>query len=155
MIKYLENLDITQIVTPLRKLSEFLEQDLVESDPHFFGTVTNAFKAVETENKYMTNVPVTAKKSYIKLFVIIGLCFMVMGVGVFVLQSGMLNNLVPQIGGGNPQVHTAAAVYQNYPTPEALKAAITRGDVNYNELPPDIKHMVDQVKTPTATPTKP
>ena len=149
MLNFIEHLDVKQILSPVRKLSEFLYHDLIESDPKFFGTIAQAYKNVDFENKYMTNVPITSKKSWVKFALIIGIAVAVIGLLAFAMQSGMLNNLIPHPESpGATTVHSTQAVFQNYPTPEALKAAITRGDVKYQDLPIDIQHMVDQVRTP-------
>ena len=39
-----------------------------------------------------------------------------------------------------------------YPTPEALKAAIDRGEISEDALPPDMKEMLKSYEPPVATP---
>ena len=41
---------------------------------------------------------------------------------------------------------------QKYKSPEALKAAIDRGEVKYDKLDPNTKKIIDNLKLPTATP---
>ena len=152
MTDYLNHLHVDKIITPVKTISEFLESDLKATDPKFLGTVVTTAVMTDIENKKITNTPVTGKKPWLKFIAIIAMIAIVIGIGVLIWQSGMFQHFslpgLPTFGGPP----TTTSITQQYATPEALKAAIDRGDVNYKDLPPDVQKMVDQVKTPEAKP---
>jgi len=150
MKAYLDNLSIQEIVTPLRNIAEFIEDDLITTDPKFLGTVISSYQRTDIEHKKITNSPITAKIAWLKIIGIIAMVIAVIAVGYIVYSSGMLNNLVPSF---TTPGNSSDELMKKYPTPEALKAAVDRGEVDYDKLPPDMKRLVDNVKLPTATPT--
>jgi len=150
MKAYLDNLKVTEIVTPLRNISEFIEDDLITTDPKFLGTVISSYQRTDTEHKKITNSPVNAKIAWMKIIGIIAMIVAIVAVGYIVWSSGMLNNIVPTF---TTPGNSSDELMKKYPTPEALKAAVDRGEVDYNKLPPDMKRLVDNVKLPTVTPT--
>lgn len=147
---YLTHLDTTRIVSPVRKVSEFLEGDMVEPDPHFFGTVVTQVAKVEQEHRKITNVPEKGKRSWLMLGFILAVICLVAFAGWYLWDSGALSNMMPSFG---TQPGTTNQLMQQYPTPEAMKAAIDRGELDYNTLPPDMKKMVDAYEPPTVVAT--
>lgn len=144
---YLSHLSVDQIVTPVRKITEFIEGDLLASDAQFFGSIVTQHARVDVEHKKVTNTPEKGKTSWLKIALILCILALIIFAAYYLITSGSLTNLVPTFGGP-----TAPNLMSQYGTPEALKAAVDRGEVNYNTLPPDIKSMVDNVKLPEATP---
>ena len=151
------------IVTPVRKITDYLEGDLLATDPQFLGTTISSYQRTDVEHKKVTNYPVGAKSAWIKWIAIFALVGMIAAIiyiaydqGVFDSLTGMFGSF--QLQGGGPsflqpnQPSASENIMSKYPTPEALKAAIDRGEVDYNSLPPDIKKLVDGVKLPTASP---
>ena len=160
---YLENLKIDEIVTPVRKISDYLEGDLLATDPQFLGTTISSYQRTDVEHKKITNYPVGAKSAWLKWIAIIALIGLVAAIGYIAYSQGVFDSLTGmfgsfQIQGGGPsflqpnQPSASENIMSKYPTPEALKAAIDRGEVDYDSLPPDIKKLVDGVKLPTASP---
>lgn len=150
MTAYLNNLNIQEVVTPLRNIAEFIEEDLITTDPKFLGTVISSYQRTDVEHKKMTNSPTTAKIAWMKIIGIMAMIIAIVAVGWIVWDSGMLNNIVPTF---TTPGNSSDELMKKYPTPEALKAAVDRGEVDYNKLPPDMKKTVDNVKLPTVTPT--
>lgn len=149
MKNYLGELGIEKILTPVKSLSEFLEGDLKTADPKFFGSVVSIANIVETEHKKVTNVPVTGKIPWLKIVALLGVVGICIGIGYYVYTSGILKSIqIPGFGQATP-----ADIMKKYPTPESLKAAIDRGELKYDSLPPDIKKMVDTVQLPAITAT--
>ncbi len=149
---YLSHLNIKEIVTPVRKISEFIEEDLLETDAAFMGSVATQFLKVNEEHRKITNSPEKGKVAWIKIVLILMVVGVIAGVAYWAYDSGVFNNLLPSLPTFGGLANSPSGIMDQYPTPEALKAAIDRGDVNYNDLPPDIKTMVDQVETPTVEP---
>ena len=158
---YLENLKINEIVTPVRKISDYLEGDLLATDPQFLGTTISSYQRTDVEHKKVTNYPVGAKSAWLKWVAIFGLIGMVIGIiyiaydqGAFDSLTGMFSSFQLE-GGSSPSFLTpnqpskSDTIMGQYPTPELLKTAIDRGEVDYDSLPPDIKRLVDGVKLPS------
>ena len=82
-------------------------------------------------------------------------------IGYFAYEQGAFDSLTGMFSGFGdfsmptftpPSLPSSTDIMSKYPTPEASKAAIDRGEVSYNSLPSDVKKMVDNVKTPTVSP---
>ena len=159
---YLDNLKIDEVVTPLRKMTDYIEGDLLATDPQFLGTTISSYQRTDVEHKKVTNYPVGAKAAWIKWIAIIALVGLIAAIVYIAYDQGAFDSFTNmfgsfQIGSGSspfnlPSNQPTATDWMSQYTPESLKAAIDRGDVNYDSLPPDVKKLVDGVKLPTATP---
>lgn len=148
---YLEHLQTNQIVTPVREVSEFLDEELIVPDAKFLGDIVSTLQRVDQEHKKVTNVPITGKLPWLKITLILGLVMVLGGAGYYLYSSGAFSNF--SLGGFLGQSATSQDLMKQYPTPEALKVAISQGKVSESSLPPDIKREVDAIKLP-ATPPK-
>ncbi len=140
---YLKNLDVEKIITPVKKIADFIQEDLLPTNPGFLGNVIGQWVRAETVRKKVMNTPITGKIPWLKIMLI---TFMVAGIAIFgywVWQSDILSGILPDLGSGPV---TSQDIMSKYPTPEALKIAIDRGEVDYDSLPSDIKSMVDTVR---------
>ena len=161
IINYLENLKIEEIVTPVRKISDFIEADLLATDPQFLGTTISSYQRTDVEHKKVTNYPVGAKSAWLKWIAIIALIVAMVAIIYIAYDQGAFDSITGMFGafqlngGGAPSFFTpnqpsaSENIMSKYPTPEALKSAIDRGEVDYDSLPPDIKRLVDGVKLPS------
>ena len=154
---YLDHLHIDQIVTPVRRVTDFIEDDIIAPDPGFLGTIVSHYQRTDIEHKKVTNTPSGAKIAWAKwiaIFAIIGLIVMIAYVAY---SNGWFNNItnpfgqfeVPSFGGATPSANDIMSRY----TPEELRAAIDRGEVDYNSLPSNVKSLVDNVKLPSVQPS--
>ena len=155
---YLSHLNVQTIVSPVRKISEFIEGDLLQSDPHFFGTIVTQIARVDTEHKKITNAPEKGKIAWIKILLILAMVGVIIGVVWWVIDSGVLANMLPKLDlggsfGGAAGPTPEQSLMAQYPTPEALKAAVDRGDISEEALTPDMKKMLDDYKPPVVVPT--
>ncbi len=162
IVAYLDRLNVTQIVTPVKKISEFLEADLLTTQPQFLGSILTASLEAESEHRKVTNTPIGSKSAWLK-WVAVMLLISLIGVVMYMAYDGGAFDGITgavggfgdfdfNIGGGIPGGGTSGSIMDKYPTPEALKLAIDRGDVVYNTLPDDIKKLVDGVKPVTSKP---
>jgi len=156
--QYFENLGVKEVVSPVREITEFIEDDLIATDPKFLGDVVTTCLNLDKEHKKVTNTKVDAKKPWL---IIVALIMIVGAVGFmgfyFISQggSGGLGGLLPQITPTNQQ-HTAASdgkltdkeVFDKYPTPESLYKAIQNGDVKMEQLTPNVQKLVKNYKPP-------
>ena len=57
LLKFLAGLQTKQIVESTAKLSEFIDKEIILTDPAFLGHMTAFYQQVETEHKTITNKP--------------------------------------------------------------------------------------------------
>jgi len=161
IINYLDNMGIEKIATPVRGVSEFIEDDLKATDPKFLGTVATTLQNLDFENKRVTNSPSGSKVAWLKWILIISLVVIVALV-VYVAYSNGWFDPILNAGKALEDVNfsftpgaapTDAGFAQKYPTPEAAKAALDRGELHESQIPPAMRELVKNVKTPEAIPT--
>lgn len=157
LLAYLDHLNVDQIVTPVRKLSEFVEDNLLTPDPKFFGNVINFFKSTDVEFKKINNAPKTGKTNWMLWLSILGIGLAITVIIMWAIDSGTFDNLLPDFSQIKPLQLTPPGlggnIMQQYPDPVDLKIAIDQGKVDYNSLDPMTKKIVDNVELPKAVPT--
>lgn len=162
MKNFLDHLNITQIVTPLKEVTEFFEGDMIASDPQFFGDVLPAYQRLDAEDKKITNTPIRGKKNIMKYIAIL-MGVALVGLLVWTLwTSGALDqvkspfdavgtffktqNQGPPGGGGSGVPPECQG------TVEACKTAVDSGKVKLAQLPEAMRQVVQNFKLPTVTP---
>lgn len=158
IVEYMRHLDIKQIATPVRPLSEFLHE-LKQPDPGFADEVLKRAHAVEKENKKLTNTPETGKGPWLKIIMVLVVVVMIIGVIAWAFASGTIH--LPTIGGGdNPfssitsglsggggSTLTAnspiASWSAKYPTPESLGSALKTNEITCANMPKLVHDMVN------------
>ena len=159
IVNYLDHLKVEKIVTPVKKVSEFLDEELIETDPGFIGSVVEAAAAADLEHKKVTNTPIKSKTAWMKIMMVVMLIGIIMAVIYIAWDAGAFDSVLKPLEGigdinlgGIPPGGSSSDIMTKYPTPESLKAAVDRGEVKYASLPPDVQKLVDGVKTPTVEP---
>lgn len=160
IVNYLESLDIEEIITPLKKISEFIEDDLISSDAKFFGTVVSGVMEADMENRKVTNAPIKSKTAWLKIIAVV-LLIAVIGMVVYIAyENGAFDSLAGlgaigeidfNIGGGG--TISGSDILARYPTPEAMKCAIERGDLQLASVPAEFKGLVNSAKCEVGVPT--
>ena len=143
---YLKNLDVEKIITPVKRIADFIQEDLLPVNPGFLGNVIGQWIRAETVRKKVMNTPTTGKIPWVKLIILLSIVVGIAVIVIWAVQNDIFSSIIPRIG--EP---TSADIMNQYPTPESLKAAVDRGEVDYDSLPPDIKKMIDNVKLPVVT----
>lgn len=144
MINYLDHLNIKEIVTPLKKVSEFIQEDLIATDPKFMGTVVASYQRTDMEHKKVTNTPIASKQAWLKFMVIFMGIGMVGAIGFVIYDGGYLDQMmggmsVPTLGQIGDDV-----IMSKYPDAESLRVAVDNGDVNYDKLSSVAQSIVDE-----------
>jgi hypothetical protein len=144
MINYLDHLDVREIVTPLKKVSEFIQEDLIATDPKFMGTVVSSYQRTDMEHKKVTNTPIASKQAWIKFVAIFMAIGMVGAIGYIVYDGGHLDSMlggmsVPTLGQIDDQT-----VMSKYPDAESLRIAVDSGEVDYDKLSSVAQSIVDE-----------
>lgn len=146
---YLDHLSVDQIVTPVKKVVEYLEGDFLATDPRFFGSVMSLHLNLELEHKKLTNSPITAKKPLIKIMVL-GMLFVMLALVVYYAYSNhMFDNLLPHFEDNSitttgVQCYDDPCLQKQFPNGAAIKAAVDSHSLDYNRLPPIAKQLVDE-----------
>ena len=152
LINYFKSLDIKEVVTPLGRLCDFLQDDLKTTDARYGGTIFDKAVEVDKENKKMTNTPKTAKKSLF-LFIAIPIMIALLGTTLyFAYQAGVFDNLGSSFGASfgkasDEQIRAAC------PSGPALVDCVDSGKYKYDSLSSAIKSMYDAEKTRISGPT--
>jgi hypothetical protein len=151
LLNYLDNLGIEKIVTPVKNISNFIEGDLRAKDPGFLGTIGDQLESLEFESKKVNNEALGNKKAWllpIALVMIVGL----MAVLVYMAyESGTFDDLlvmIPDISEVSLQPPTTPPgnILNQYPSPEAAKAAIDAGTVSITDFPPEMRDAISKIK---------
>jgi len=153
ILAYLDHLRIEEIVTPVKKITEFIEDDLIATDPKFPGSVIDAVLAAETENKRINNQPIKSKTAWMKWIAIFSVIGLILAVVYMAYDNGAFDSIVKPLEGigdinfsvGAPSASSSDLV-QRYPTPEAMKCAIERGELKLASVPPDMKNLVNSAE---------
>ena len=154
---FLDELDTAQLLTPVRRVSDFLHEELKETDTKYLADVSTQHQRTEIENRIMTNRPIKGGKSMMKVVLVIMVAGLVIGVGVYLLSSGQLSHGIsifpstPAGGGGavSSGVLHAADIASKYPTPESLVSAINSKTVSCTQLDGELKAMVNRATAGT------
>jgi hypothetical protein len=153
ILNYLDHLGTQEIVTPLKRVSEFIEDDLITTDPKFLGSILTAYEEVDMEHKKITNTPIKSSIAWIKFLAIMMGIGLVGAVLYMAYEQGAFDSLagIGAIGDINFNLtppSSSTDIMTKYPTPESLRGAVDSGEVDYNSLPPDVKKLVDGVESP-------
>ena len=149
---YLSHLKVTEIITPVRPITEFIEGDLLTTDSKFMGSIVTQHARTDIEHKKVTNTPEAGKTAWLKMILIIAIIVIIALAVYLAYDSGIFNNLIPSFDIPSFTPPPQQGLMMQYETPEAAKAAIDRGELDYDSLTNDEKAMIDTVKTPTVEP---
>jgi len=161
---YLKSLDVKQIVTPLRPITDFITNDLIATKPSFQGEVVARYQRLDGSLRNITNVPVKPPSNVLKYLIV----FLVVGIGiagVFALsESGALKDLYAftdnlstiqegfkglpapgaiQRSSSGGVDYTDEAIMSKYAGCDTLQPAINSGEIDYNKLSTNMKSLVD------------
>lgn len=151
VIEFLKSLDASQIVTPTRGISEYIEDDLLATDAQFYGTVITTQQRTDIEHKKVTNTAVGGTVPIAKMLAVIMMVGMVGAIAFIAYDQGWFDsvtNYVDQfsgIGQGvslTPQVQAKPGVLETYDTPEKAKAGIAAGEVKLSDFPPNMRDLL-------------
>ena len=163
---YLLELDVDTIVTPVRKVTDFIQEDLIATSPSFLGELLPRIQRLDNEHRKITNTPVKGTIGMLKIMVIILMGVVIVGGLYYANDQGIFDGIseftdsMGTIGdglGGLPspmQGFQSGAVGDDYSddaiqakyTPEELKVAVNNGEVDYNKLSSNMKDMLEDVE---------
>jgi hypothetical protein len=135
MINYLDHLDVKEIVTPLKKVSEFIQEDLIATDPKFMGTVVASYQRTDME--------IASKQAWIKFVAIFCAIGMVGAIGFVVYDGGHLDSMMGMSMPTMGQLDDTM-IMNKYPDAESLRIAVDSGEVDYDKLSSVAQNIVDE-----------
>jgi hypothetical protein len=155
LINFMAELQTEEIVTPVKRMVDFVEGDLKTIDAKFMGTVfTQAVKMDESSQKVLNPI-LTAKKSWVVMILALGMLGSIAGMGYFANEAGAFENIgsgiVPQISSGGA-AYSSETLMRNYPNAAALRAGVDSGALDYSKLPNNVQAMVDKTPSPVPIP---
>ena len=163
MKNYVQSLGIDYIVTPIRKLSESLQEDLITTSASFLGELLPRIQRVDNEHKTISNKPVTSKWAWVKWVLLLGMLLVLVSMIVYGIQHGWFDyftNMLPKadsfaafqpIATKATQSCTDAALQAKYPEPLELKIAVMEGRETC-KLSDFMQQMVDSTPLPEVEP---
>jgi len=165
MMMYLEELDVEEIVTPVRKITDFITNDLIATSPSYLGGMLQQYHRVQGELRVITNRPEKPTNSYMK-FIVIAMMVVMGGAGVYIAyDSGAFDGVVSftdnlsTIGDGfsglpSPTAgiqrqstggvdYSDAAMQAKYPDCNTMIVDINAGTIDYNKLSSTMQGFID------------
>ena len=70
MNNFLKTLGTDKIISPVKRLVDFIESDIKATDPAFMGSIGTQLERTDKENRIMTNRPETGNKDFIKFLLL-------------------------------------------------------------------------------------
>ena len=89
MITFIKDLGIDEIVTPVKRVTEYLDSSFLVPDPKFMGSIRSAFETMDREDKIVNNVEITGKKGWVKVLALM------MGIGLIGAIIYICNSVNP------------------------------------------------------------
>jgi len=157
IVNYLEHLEIDEIVTPVKKITEFIEGECMATDPKFLGSVADAILDADLEHKKINNVPIKSKTAWMKWIAIFSVIGLILAVVYMAYDNGAFDSIIDPIAGINISMPAPAGpgssdLIKRYPTPEAMKCAIERGEIKLAQVPAELKGLVDKAECVAGVP---
>jgi hypothetical protein len=168
LTNYIKGLDIDTIVTPCRKISEYIEDDLIATNPTFLGELLPRVQRLLGKHGEITNSPYSSKNAWMMKLVFISF----IGIGIAMIlwmnEEGFFDQILSQFpdpasfsgagdafkqGGGSSSVvdQCSDKYLQDNFTPEALKIAQDNGS-NTCALSETLQASEDGAELPKAAP---
>lgn len=155
VIDFLNSLGTKEIVTPTREIAEYIEDDLITTDPGYGGTVITTHQRTDIEHKRITNTPVGPKRPYaILLAIIFGVMLAILGI-YLLIENGTFEN-IPGLDSfnavgdfmknQNSPSAPPAAVSDKYPSPGDAKCAIENGSAKIADFPVEMRELVSKAE---------
>ena len=162
---YLRELDIDHIVTPLRRITEFIHEDLIATSPNFIASVVPKLKSLDYEHKLITNTEIKGNKHLMK-YIVVALCIGLVIAGIAIANDKGVFKPLQDVGAGLQDLgksgigipspmqgfqkptaddYSDAAIQARFPTPESLKAAVQAGTIDYNKLSKFVQESIDSL----------
>lgn len=146
--EFLRELNVEEIVTPVRGIVEYLDDELRLTRPAFLGNLVSHYQRLDSEHKRITNLPLGPQKPWLKMALVVGLIAAVAAMLYIGYEDGWFDSLVGMADFGQLD---ASQLMQDM-TPEEARAAVDRGEIDIGSLPRELQEIIASVELPTVTP---
>lgn len=130
VIEYLEELPFDKIVTPVKRVTEWLDQTFLAPDPAIMGAIKTSLELGLNQNKEINHVEIKAKKGWMKIILLMCVIGMGIAIGWFIYDGGYLDNL----GGVSFGAISDTELQARYPNCNALVDAVNAGSVKLDQI---------------------
>ena len=144
LINYLDDLPFEQIATPVKRVTDWLDQTFLAPDPAIFGAIKSSLHLALTQNKEINHVEIKAKTGWFKIIAVVAIIGLALGLVYFAYTGGAFDNLGSMLGGSFGGMNDEQ-IMAKYPTGAALKSAVDSGALNYDSLSPRVQAIYDSV----------
>lgn len=153
VLDLLKGLETDRIITPVKSIAEYIEDDLIATDSQFFGTVMTTYQRTDIEHKKVTNTAVDAKKPVMIILLAVMMIGLIIAVVYIGIEQGWFDSItgyVDQFAGLGEGISlqppsqpiAAGSVASKYPTPELAKEAIANGEAKLTDFPPNMRSLL-------------
>lgn len=133
LIQFLKDQPLDKIVTPVRRITDFIDETILAPDPAIFGAIKTSMKMLLNENREVNHVEIKAKKGWMKIGLMFAVIIMGAVIAWFVYDGGYLDNLGASFGGSFGAV-SDATIQTQYPNCPSLRSAVESGKLKYDSL---------------------
>ena len=148
VIEFLKDQPLDKIVTPVRRVTDYLDDTFLAPDPAVFGAIKTSLKMLLNENREVNHVEIKAKKGWMKIALVCAVIVMGACIAWFIYDGGYLDNLGASFGGslGGPNDEQIKSQFPNCPS---LRAAVDSGKLKYDSLSKSIQDVYNSCSAPT------
>lgn len=133
LIQFLKDQPLDKIVTPVRRITDFVDETILAPDPAIFGAIKTSMKMLLNENREVNHVEIKAKKGWMKIFLVMAVIAMGIAIAWFIYDGGYLDNIGASFG-GSFGVISDEELRNKYPKCNQLVTAVDGGIVKYDQM---------------------
>lgn len=130
VIEYLDELPFEKIVTPVKRVTEWIDQTILSPDPAIMGAIKTSLELALNQNKEINHVEIKAKKGWMKIILLMCVIGMGIAIGWFVYDGGYLDNL----GGASFGAISDTELQARFPQCNMLVDAVNAGSVKLDQI---------------------
>ena len=133
VIEYIEELPFEKIVTPVKRVSEWLDRTFLAPDPAIMGAIKTSLELAINQDKEINHVEIKAKKGWMKIILLMCVIGMGIAIGWFIYDGGYLDDLGSGFGASFGAI-SDQELQARYPTCSQLVNAVNAGTVKYDQM---------------------
>lgn len=147
LLDFIEELPLEKIVTPIKRVTEHLDQTFLSPDPAIFGAIKSSLMLALTQNRETNHVEIKAKTGWFKIIAVVALVSLLCTTLYFAYEAGAFDSIwdmmSPSFGGKSDD-----QIMQQYGNCPALRAAVDSGKLNYDSLSKAVQDVYNSCLAP-------
>ena len=133
VIEYLDELPFEKIVTPVKRVTEWIDQTILSPDPAIMGAIKTSLELALNQNKEINHVEIKAKKGWMKIILLMCVIGMGIAIGWFVYDGGYLDDLGSMTGASFGAI-SDTELQARFPNCNSLVDAVNAGSVKLDQI---------------------